>query len=386
MVGECMDKWNKYKYLGYQEETISKVRRQMDIDNVKSVKNVSLLLFALLAILVVFYGMFDNHTTRTIICLISVLLLFLIYGAAAHMLKHKQLCTPLASDVLIDSLSFLCFAVAIYLGTFAASKDMAVAPIWMFFFAILIFNRLPLRNLYVLLIAGVVFSLCSGFLKGSHHFQYDVMHATTSIIASVYVSWYKSKMKVENILSLRMLEKDNEHIKEEVVERKKETMYFRRKADYDELTGLYNKASFHKIVDTTLNKGKGNYHVFVCLDLDNFKAINDTFGHLYGDIVLKDMVEEIKKNMRFKTTIGRFGGDEFMLFIENVEDIDAVLQNMQEMEKLCCKRYTQNGIDRDVSISSGYALFPNDGVRYMDLFEKADGALYKAKRAKKARR
>lgn len=382
-----MKVFNHFKNLGFTKKTIDSIRKEMDIDNVKSVKSVSLLLIILLCILVFFYTVFDQNTVRTTICSVSIVFLVLMYLLASHMQKHPKLCTPFASDIVIDALSAVCFAVGIYLGTFAAPNDMAVAPVWMFFFAILIFDRLPMRNLYALIAAGVVFLTCSGFIKGTHHFQYDAMHAVTSILASAYVSWYKSRLKVKYLLSLRSLAQDNEVIKGAVVEKEKEAVDLRKQANYDELTGLYKKTAFQDKVDTILhNSPQGTHHVLICIDLDYFKEINDTFGHLYGDAVLKDIVVEINRSMQINTMIGRFGGDEFMLFIEDARHINDILHSINIMETNCQKTYVQNGIKRSVSISTGYAVYPFDGVSYYDLFEKADAGLYKAKRAKKAKR
>lgn len=379
-----MSKWKRFWNLGYDKDVITKVRSDMDKDNIIMVRNVNILLIIIIIILLLFYTLFDNNFSRNIVCSVSIALLIILLIISNNTLKNSTKITPEKTDLLINALSFLCFTVGIYLGTFAAPNDMAVPTIWMFFFAVLIFNRLPAQNILVLGISGIIFFVCSFALKGSHHFQYDVMHGVTSIIASIYMSWYKSKQKLENILALHRLKDVNLAIMETVEEQEKEAVHLRYRAEYDELSGFYKKASFEKMIMDILNTAKEDQtHILICSDIDNFKNINDSFGHLYGDEVLKEIVQNIVTEIGNDSIYGRFGGDEFLAFMKDVTDMSEFLTRISCLEKSCNKTYMKHGIERQVSLSVGYAIFPKDGNTYKKLFERADAKLYEEKKRKK---
>lgn len=366
---------NKLLYLGFDKETIAKVRADMDEDNIKTVRNVSFLLILILAILVIFYLLFDNDIKRNVICIVSAMLLLAVCYKSNGLLKQKELITPALADLLIDSLTVLCFAVGIYLGTFAAKGAMAVAPIWMFFFATLIFNRLPFRNLIVIMLAGVCFCLCSYVTKEGYVFRYDVMHGMTSIIASVYMAWPKSRMKVQNILALKTLQEANVEILETVEVQEKEADFLRQLAMHDGLTGLYNKEAFEEMVTGFLSNqiaGKA-VHAMICLDIDDFKAVNDSQGHLVGDDVLRGVGSIIESMFRKDDIAGRFGGDEFVIFVKDTGDSKKVAEKIKCLLRLVREKSC-------VSMSAGIAFYPESGVDYGQLFAHADEALYRAKK------
>lgn len=379
-----MNRITHFLNLGYDQETIKKYRSEMDFDNIKMVKNVSLLLIGILFILLVFYVLIDNQPLRNWICMISIVMMIFIHLISSKMLKNKASCTPARCETLINVLTACCFAVGIYLGTFAAATELAVAPVWMFFFAILIFNRFPLQNIIMLTVSGIIFGLCSYLLKSSFHFQYDVMHAVTSILASLYMAWKKSQIKFENIIALSQQKKTNEEIMETVKQKEQEAIQLRIQAELDELSGFYKKESFQKMVEGILeNSDCSAQHLLICSDIDNFKNINDTFGHRFGDQVLKEIVQEITSEMGKEALLGRFGGDEFLIFLPHVKDTDSLLKYLDQLDARCHKTYCERGYEEEISLSSGYALFPQDGKNYTQLFEVADAGLYKTKRKKK---
>lgn len=367
-------------YLGYDRKSIESCRASLDEDNLRTVKHVSLLLMTIIGILLAFYTLFDFKLSRNLICLVAAALLLVIYFVARALLRDASKRSPFRVDCLIDCFSFLCFTVAIYLGTFAAREDLAVAPVWMFFFAVLIFNRLPLRNLLVLGISGTVFFVCSFMLKDAHAFGYDVMHGVTSILGSLFMSWSKSRMKVEHALAVQTLESANLAIMETVEEQEREAALLRHRANRDELTGLYKRGAFMREVQDCLDlREHGGIRALACADIDNFKNINDSFGHLFGDKVIKDLTEAIRTGLYDGSIAGRFGGDEFLVFTSPADSVDELLARISEVHRICARSYTVGGVTQSVSLSVGIALFPRDGHTYEELFKKADIALYRAK-------
>lgn len=372
--------WKKFRYLGYDKATIKKCENDLNLDNIRMICGVSLLLIVILIIITSFYLIFDNKLIRNLICITSAMLLIMVYISGKIILKKPKRCTSRNTRVLMNIFSLLCFLVGIYLGTFAAGGNMAVAPIWMFFFAVLIFNNTPLQNMFVFVVYGGLFVYCSYITKEPIIFYYDIMHSVTSIIASCLMSWYKTRMKVENVLALRHLEKKNLAIYETMEEQEKETALLRHKAERDEMTGLYKKQLFKQNVLEIMSVSKdSSRHALACLDIDDFKNINDSFGHMFGDDVIKETVYTVKEICGNNGFVGRFGGDEFMLFFKNYEDLSDLESKTQRLIDSCKKTYEQDGMRRKTSISIGIALYPEDGQGFNELFECADKALYHAK-------
>lgn len=144
-------------------------------------------------------------------------------------------------------------------------------------------------------------------------------------------------------------------------------------AQLDALTGVYNRATFTKQVNFYMNLvNKEEMCALVLLDMDNFKFINDTQGHLVGDSLLKQFAEILKSNFRGTDYIGRYGGDEFMVFIKDIPS--------NEQLDMMMKRLYQNFSLSDIQCSCGVRMMTSDNTDYSEIFKQADEALYSAKK------
>ena len=153
------------------------------------------------------------------------------------------------------------------------------------------------------------------------------------------------------------------------------------KAEKDQLTGVYNKATTEYLIQETL-KGRrscDDKHALMIIDVDHFKTINDTFGHLYGDIVLTQLSDFLKPLFRSNDIIGRVGGDEFFVFVKNYKHASMLIQKATEICRLFHKTYTENEISVTISASIGISLFPDHASDFDTLYQNADIALYHAK-------
>jgi diguanylate cyclase (GGDEF)-like protein len=154
----------------------------------------------------------------------------------------------------------------------------------------------------------------------------------------------------------------------------------RHRANIDQLTELYNKVAAEALISEAISSSYGNTkHALFCVDLDNFKSINDEFGHLYGDKVLKEATDNIKKLFRTSDIIGRFGGDEFVIFIRDIPAMSFVEEKAAELNKRLNRTYRNGDTERTVSASIGIAVYPIDGGTYQTLYQKADEASYVVK-------
>lgn len=153
-------------------------------------------------------------------------------------------------------------------------------------------------------------------------------------------------------------------------------------ATHDSLTGLLNRSLLHdKITDKIFKAEKTGAQVgIVILDLDNFKDINDTFGHAGGDILLKKISERLCSIIRKEDLIFRFGGDEFIIVL-TAKDFTTVTNITRRYVKKISESLEINGQKISVTVSAGVSVFPGDGRGVETLIKKADSALYEVKKA-----
>ncbi|ARU31275.1 hypothetical protein CAP31_05985 [Sulfuriferula sp. AH1] len=152
-------------------------------------------------------------------------------------------------------------------------------------------------------------------------------------------------------------------------------------AQHDSLTHLPNYLLLRDRFDqaVVLAQRDGNKVAMLFLDLDNFKHINDSLGHNFGDQVLLQVVERLKSCIRDTDTISRQGGDEFVILLSDVHDVNAAGDVAQKIIEAFTDAFVIEGYTISTSFSVGISLFPDDGIEFETLFKRADTALYQAK-------
>jgi diguanylate cyclase (GGDEF)-like protein len=158
------------------------------------------------------------------------------------------------------------------------------------------------------------------------------------------------------------------------------------KAERDPLTRLYNKSATKTLIQSFLRTdSRETYDAFIIVDVDNFKHVNDTLGHLFGDSFLTDLAQEMQDLFRANDVIGRIGGDEFIVFLRGMNHKSHIESKASDICKIFSLIYSDE-LDDGVKVSGslGIALFPKDGDTFDELYKKADIALYKSKRAGKS--
>jgi diguanylate cyclase (GGDEF)-like protein len=154
-----------------------------------------------------------------------------------------------------------------------------------------------------------------------------------------------------------------------------------RQAFHDPLTGLVNRVLFTNRLDHALerqSRDHGTLAVMLC-DLDDFKSVNDTLGHLAGDEVLKQVASRLQSSVRQADTIARFGGDEFALLIENVESTEDTIKAVERVGQMLRTPLNVAETELKMSASVGIVLAAVPGASGQELLRDADIALYEAK-------
>ncbi|MEG0155274.1 MAG: diguanylate cyclase [Lachnospiraceae bacterium] len=161
---------------------------------------------------------------------------------------------------------------------------------------------------------------------------------------------------------------------------KKQAQRLESRVQTDPMTGLYNQVATATLANKVLiNQGNG-LHALMVLDIDDFKGINDTLGHAFGDVVLIEACTKLKALFRGEDIVGRMGGDEFAVLMKNVPDTSSVLKKAAELSKVFRQTYTGEKEDYKISCSIGIIMIQQNKESFEELYRKADAALYQAKK------
>lgn len=170
----------------------------------------------------------------------------------------------------------------------------------------------------------------------------------------------------------------------DIDKRKKETQILRKKAEHDLLTGLYNRITTTDLVENVIaHSESGSRHSMFVIDIDNFKKVNDNLGHLCGDQLIVETAEQIKKLFREDDIVGRVGGDEFVVFLRNINSLELVIKKAESLRQAFRTASCRAIGGCYISASVGISCCPYDGTSYEELFRKADAAMYMAKNSGK---
>ena len=157
----------------------------------------------------------------------------------------------------------------------------------------------------------------------------------------------------------------------------------------DSSTGLLNKKAVTDDIIATIREanltGSQKRMYLIIFDIDDFKSVNDTYGHYFGDEVILSFAAELSKTIGDRGITGRIGGDEFMSLLTDFEDFEEVKSMLKAVRNRLKVKLSEKKTDYVFSVSIGICEFPKDGSSYEDLFKIADGALYIAKEKGKDR-
>jgi diguanylate cyclase len=166
------------------------------------------------------------------------------------------------------------------------------------------------------------------------------------------------------------------------MERQEQERVLRRQASYDLLTGVLNRSQLraHLIKAISHAKRGQGLGAVMLLDVDDFKTVNDRYGHHVGDAVLKEVAKRLSAVVRVGDSVGRIGGDEFVVVLEQIETWEHAMAAARKAREVTCFDLAIDGQSVAVSTSIGVALFPQHSHEPGTLLKLADQAMYDAKR------
>ena len=194
---------------------------------------------------------------------------------------------------------------------------------------------------------------------------------------SVFPEWLSiSSIKGENGVA-----KEFVAVFSDITKHKEDEEQIRYQANYDALTGLPNRSLLSdRLNQAIVSAHRENWMLAVLfLDLDHFKVVNDTFGHVVGDELLQLVSARIKACLRESDTVARFGGDEFVILLQDVTEMDSVAHVADTIIEQITKVFSLYGREIYIGASIGITVYPDDAVNTDSLLRNADMAMYQAK-------
>lgn len=170
-------------------------------------------------------------------------------------------------------------------------------------------------------------------------------------------------------------------IRIDITDRKRAEDEILHMATHDSLTGLANRALLQERVKLSVESGRRKHDqaAVLFIDLDQFKAVNDSLGHDMGDLLLIEVAQRLKKNVRAEDTVARQGGDEFIVFLPYVDDVSGVQHLAEKLLRVLSAPYVIADKSLSIGASIGVAMFPQDGLSVTDLLKSSDMAMYRVK-------
>jgi len=188
-------------------------------------------------------------------------------------------------------------------------------------------------------------------------------------------------LMIVSLALLVIIFRHTQYLKNEIIRRREVEVEINKLAFYDSLTGLANRDLCNDRLEHTLAHAArlDSSVAVIFLDLDNFKEINDTFGHDYGDEMLKQVAYRLRAELRKEDTLARISGDEFFIILDSIHTPSSISILADRLLRQLAQPFSLKGQDAYIGLSIGIAMYPDDANCAKELVKVADIAMYHAK-------
>lgn len=298
-------------------------------------------------------SLFISSISRVFPLYLSTAILLFILFILSHITDEKN-----HSIVLILNYAFLTISYFFAIFIDVLQKTPTATTICVLLVALpLIFIDRPFREFFFYTFISLLFNLEVIFIKKIPTFSIDILNSISFLIVGQFLGYNYNKIMLKNIINNKLLENQR---------------------DTDTLTALYNKGAIENKAVNFLQKMDVTASMLV-IDLDDFKKVNDNYGHSVGDEILVKVGKVLLSLFRSSDLISRFGGDEFIVFLPMTENKEILKKKAEQILDGVSKIRIEQDPNYRPHICIGIATYPHDGDNYENLFKNADSAMYKVK-------
>ena len=344
--------WKYFCYCGIEKADFRKVKKDAYIANFETWKILHFIMDVAFGLLLIFSIVSDFAAINRLYYL----------GAFIYSVVTTVLFFILKKDSLIGQLLiYLSISILLLFGAFITQNKPDSPAIT--FIAFLLITPLfmidkPFFMSIELVAASIIYLTWMHFVKNLEIWKADVMNVSIFTLVGILVHIMANSFRIKEFVLIRKINKQK---------------------DTDELTGIKNKAALTREINNFMKLGTNNKGILYVIDVDYFKTINDKYGHDTGDVVLHKLGSYLKDKFKNHEIVGRFGGDEFIVFLRNNDDVKAAENIANEIIKETAEQIKLPTDEVTFSLSIGLVVYQGQEKNYSELFKKADIALYKTK-------
>jgi len=346
--------WNKFRINKFSKDVFLKNEEEIKQINQETISIVGLagtILTGTLGIASFFFSQLNQY--RNLYVLISLIMILCL------LINHFYVKRANKNGLLLIYGMLMCtYMFGVMLGTMSLKDENATAVCVLLAVLPMFIIDHPVRVNLVSTASYLMFCILAIRYKHITIVRHDIINATIYLIFGYFVCYYSVRTKLENIIAKKEL-KDQ--------------------SDIDFLTKLLNRGAAQKRVDDYLEKC-GKLSMMILLDIDNFKGVNDTYGHDKGDEILVETAELLSSVFEPKGIISRVGGDEFIVFIPEIKDLSRLYEKTEKILRRMKRDICVEGTHCLISASIGIALAPEAGDTFEKIYKSADIAMYNAKK------
>ena len=344
---------NYFCYCGIEKNQYKEIKKSAYVSNFEVWKVLHFLMDAAFLVLLIFSFFEPLMKSNTIF-----------YGAGLIYSLIATICFFLLKkdSIIAQLLIYLSISLLLLFGAFISSTKPNVPSLT--FIAFLLITPIfmidkPYFMCLELFIASAIFVVWMYFVEEPTIWKMDLINTISFTIIAIFIHIISNSLRIKEFVLIKKINIQK---------------------DIDELTGLKNKSSLTREINSFLEqKSDFKQGLFYVLDIDGFKAFNDTYGHDVGDIILEKLGKYLKNKFSSENIVGRFGGDEFIIFIKNVSDAKFAAKVANEIASEISDQIKLPNKDEKLSVSMGIAIYRGVEKNYSEIFKKADIALYKTK-------
>ena len=343
---------NYFFYCGIEKDEYNAVKKDAYISNFRVWR--ILQVFMVVGFGALYFGSFFNEMLRVNGPFYSAMFFYAVVSTCFFfMLKEDAI---LAQLLIYLSISVL------FLFAALISQNKPGLPATSFIVLLLITPMFMIDKPYFmafeLCVASAIFLIWMYHVKPYEVWQYDAANAITFTLVGIFLHIIANSLRIREFVLTREINIQK---------------------DTDELTGLKNKDALTREINAYLEDETTDSGVMFILDVDRFKSINDTYGHDVGDGVIRQLGAFLGGMFTGDEIVGRFGGDEFVVFVKGENTPETARDTAQELIAGASEHVSLPDKRRKISVSIGAAIYHGVEKNYSDIFKKADVAMYRAK-------